>query len=371
MKIAVFYNLSFGGAKRVVFEHIKGLKSRGHVLDLYTVNPQNDIFDPSLFCKNIFKYQINLTSSSPFIRRFIRDYKNFFTLKSLHRKIAAEIDSRNYDIVLVHPDKLTQAPFILRFLKTTSVYYCQEPLRIAYEYSYRLREKVNFPRRIYEELTRLYRKQIDRQNVRAASFTIASCFHIRERMIEAYEVYPKVIYCGVDEKVFYPSNEKKENKVLYIGSPNIVVDGYDLAEKALQYIPKHIRPQLHKLSWKKANGKRLSEKEMVKIYSQSIATLCVSRLETFGLVPLESMACAVPVIATKVGGHRETIVDGETGFLVDFDPKEIAERVLFLLKKPELSKKIGVKGRGWIEQQWTWEKQVKDLEVLLMSLAAK
>lgn len=371
MKIAVFYNLSFGGAKRVVFEQIKGLKNRGHILDLYTVNPQNDIFDPSLFCKNTFEYQINLTSRHHFIKRFIKDYKNFFTLKNLHKKIAAEIDNRDYDIVLVHPDKLTQAPFLLRFLKTPSVYYCQEPLRIAYEYSYRLREKVNFLRRIYEESTRLYRKQIDRQNVRFASFTIASCFHIRERMIEAYEVYPKVIYAGVDEKVFYPTNEKKINQVLYIGSSNVAADGYDLAEKALLHIPKHIRPQLRRLPFRKANGERLAEKELVKIYSQSKATLCVSRLETFGLVPLESMACAVPVIATKVGGHRETVIDGKTGFLVDFSPEDIAEKIMFLLKKPELSKKIGVKGREWIEEQWTWKRQIKDLEVLLTRLAAR
>lgn len=369
MKIAVFYNLSFGGAKRVVLEHIKGLRSKGHILDLYTINPQTDIFDPSKFCQNTFNYAIDLESKNSFIKRLVKDYKNFFTLKNLHKKIAREIDSRNYDMVLVHPDKLTQAPFLLRFLKTPSAYYCQEPLRIVYEYGYRLREKVGFLKRIYEEFTRLYRKQIDRQNVRAASLTITSCYHIRERMIEAYEVYPKVVYCGVNEKVFHPMGEKKINKVLYIGSSNVVTDGYDLAEKAMKYIPKNIRPQIHKLSWKKQNGERLTEKELVKIYSQSILTLCTSRLETFGLVPLESMACGVPVIATKVGGHRETVVDGETGFLVDFDPKEIAEKITFLLLNQELSSKLGKNGRAWIEKKWTWEKKINDLEKVLMEFA--
>lgn len=368
MKIAVFYNLSFGGAKRVVFEHVKGLKNKGHILDLYTVNAENDIFDPSAFCKNTFNYKINLTSTYPFIERFIRDYRNFFTLKNLHKKIAAEIDSRDYDIVLVHPDRLTQAPFLLQFLKTPSAYYCQEPLRIVYEYAYRLRENVDFLRRIYEESTRFYRKQIDRQNVRAAAFTIASCYHIRERMIEAYEVYPKVVYCGVDEKVFRLNKREKRNKVLYIGSPDVSSDGYDLAKKAVEYISIDIRPKLYKISWKKANGKRFSEEELVKIYSQSIVTLCTSRFETFGLVPLESMACGVPVIGTKVGGHRETIIDGETGFLVDFDPKEIAEKIMLFLRNPKLSSRLGRNGRAWIEKKWTWERNVGDLENLLKKL---
>jgi len=365
MKIAVFYNLSFGGAKRVVFEHIKGLKTKGHIVDLYTINFENDIFDPSIFCKNIYNYKINLTSTFPFISRFVNDYRNFFTLKNLHKKIATEIDARNYDIILVHPDKLTQAPFLLRFLKTTCVYYCQEPLRIVYEYAYRLKEKVDFLRKGYEEITRLYRKKIDRQNVRAASFTIASCYHIRERMIEAYDIYPKVVYCGVDQKVFHLIKNKKRNKVLYIGSPNVSTDGYDLVKKALEYIPSGIRPQLYKLSWKKENGMRLTEKELVGIYSQSIVTLCVSRLETFGLVPIESMACGVPVIATKVGGHRETIIDDETGFLVDFDSKEIAEKIMLLIQKPELAINLGKNGRVWIEKKWTWKKNIDHLEFLL------
>lgn len=368
MKIALFYNLSFGGAKRVVFEHARGLKNKGHILDLYTVNPKNDIFDPSLFCKNTYNYKINLTSSYPFIERFIRDYKNFFTLKNLHKKIADDIDSRNYGVVLVHPDRLTQAPFLLQFLKTPSAYYCQEPLRIVYEYAYRLREKVDFLRRIYEELTRLYRKQIDRQNVLHASLTIASCYHIRERMIEAYDVYPKVVYCGVDEEIFHPIKKEKRNKILYIGSPDVFVDGYDLVKESLEYIPTDVRPKLYRLSLKKENGKRLSEKELAKIYSQSIVTLCTSRFETFGLVPLESMACGVPVIATRVGGHRETVIDGKTGFLVDFDPKEIAERIMLFLRNPELSNNLGKNGRIWIEKRWTWKKNVNDLDNFLKKL---
>lgn len=368
MKIAIFYNLSFGGAKRVVFEHIKGLKNKGHILDLYTVNPQNDIFDPSVFCRKVYSYRINLSSSIPFVKRLIADYRNFFTLKNLHHKIAVEIDSRNYDIVLVHPDKFTQAPFLLRFLKTTSVYYCQEPLRIVHEYSLRLKENVNLLKRAYEQLTRLHRKQIDRQNVRLASFTIASCHHIRERMIEAYEVYPKVIYCGVDEKVFHPTEEKKINQIFFVGSSDVPTDGFDLAKKALEYIPSNIRPKLYKVSWRKENGKRLTDKELVKIYNQSELTLCASRLETFGLVPVESMACAVPVIATKVGGHRETIIDGETGFLVDFDPKEIAEKIMLLLQDKNLSKTMGREGKVWVERNWTWTKNINSLESFLFKI---
>jgi glycosyltransferase involved in cell wall biosynthesis len=365
MKIAIFYHLNFGGAKRVVMDHAKGLKDKGHEVDLYTVNHEKDAFDPSVFCGKTYNYTFVIDSKIPFLKRFINDYKNFFILKNLQKKIAREIDSRKYDIVLVHPDKLTQAPFLLRFLKTPSAYYCQEPLRIVYEYSMRMRDHVGLLKRGYEELTRLYRKRLDRENVRSASLTIASCYYVRERMIESYEVYPKVVYCAVDENTFKPISVKKKNQIFYVGSPGVWEDGYDLVKNALKYIPKKIRPTLHVISWKKSNGERLTEKELVTIYNESLITLCTSRLETFGLVPLESMACGVPVIATNVSGHRETMYDKKTGFLVDFDPEEIAEKIHYLLSNESARAAMQKNARQHILTHWTWQKQINELETVL------
>lgn len=369
MRIAIFYNLNFGGAKRVVQEHAKGLQKKGHSIDLYTTNIEHDAFDPSPYCDHVFSYAIDLSSKLPIIKRFVSDYKNFFNLKVLHKKIAYDIDNRKYDLVLVHPDKFTQAPFILRFLQTPSAYYCQEPLRIVYEYSMRLKENVGIINRIYEELTRLYRKRIDRVNVRAATLTIASCFYVRERMIESYEVYPRVVYCAVDESVFRPLKIKKKNQIFFVGSPKVWEDGYDLAEEALRLIPKNKRPKLHVVSWKKVNGQRMTEKELVAIYNESIVTLCTSRLETFGLVPLESMACSVPVIATNVSGHRETIKDKKTGYLVDFDPQEIARKIQIFMEHQDKASELGNNGRNHVKLYWSWNKHILELEKVLQKLS--
>lgn len=366
MKIAVFYNLAFGGAKRVVFEHVRGLVKRGHTVDLYTTDLEKDIFDPSLKAHAAYRYPFdNETIHLPMINRFVADYQNFFRLKNLHKQIALDIDSRNYDLVLAHPDRLTQAPFLLRFLRTPSIYYCQEPLRIAYEFGLRLTENVGFLKRIYEETTRLIRKHIDRDNVRSATLTLASCLHIRERMIEAYDVFPKVSYLGVDDKVFRPLRVRKENKVFFVGSMTQTIDGYDLVEKALKLIPPSIRPKLQVLSWTKNNRERFSEKDLVLLYNQSMVTLCMSRFETFGLVPLESMACGAPVIATNVSGHRETVLNNKTGFLVDFEPKEIAEKMKKIIQKPLLASELGKSAREHIEMVWSWEKRLDEFEALL------
>lgn len=63
-------------------------------------------------------------------------------------------------------------------------------------------------------------------------------------------------------------------------------------------------------------------------------------------VVLEAMACAKPIVATRVGGVPELIIDGETGILVPSkDSKAIAEAVLYLLNHPEEARRMGIKGR--------------------------
>lgn len=367
MKIAVFHNLNFGGAKRVVFEQVKGL-SKDHVVDVYKTNRDEDIFDPLAYARNSYEYDVPFYfDSTAGLRRLEYDIKTIITLQNLHAKIASDIDKRGYDLVLVHPDKYTQAPFLIRFLKTPTVYYCQEPLRIAYEYSLRLREQVSPVKKGYEEVNRYLRKRNDRINVRSAQFTLASCLHVRERMIESYDVYPDINYPGIDTTVFRPKHRKKKNQVLFIGGEEVVTDGYDLLKDAFTRIPKKIRPTVHIVKWKKQNNERLTDNELVDMYNESIAAMCVSRLETFGLVPLEAMACGVPVIATNVSGHRETVVHGKTGFLVEFHPKEIAGRLTMLLASPKLATKIGEEGVRHVKKEWTWKKSVQSLDALLRS----
>ena len=188
-------------------------------------------------------------------------------------------------------------------------------------------------------------------------------------MIQAYDVYPQVLYCGVDEKVFSVINTRTKNQLFFVGSVDTPQDGYDLVKDALSLVPKDKRPELLKLSWKKENGERLEDKDLVKIYNESLAVLCTSRLEGAGLIPLEAMSCGAIVIATNVGGHRETIKDGETGFLVGFKPEEIAARILSLQEDKKLVEKIGKQSRLEIEKNWTWKKQITNLEKSLIECA--
>jgi glycosyltransferase involved in cell wall biosynthesis len=72
----------------------------------------------------------------------------------------------------------------------------------------------------------------------------------------------------------------------------------------------------------------------------------LSRTEGFSNALLEAMACARPVVATRVGGNGEAIEEGVSGFLVESENHaEAAERMIMLLRDPELTRSMGAHGR--------------------------
>ena len=75
--------------------------------------------------------------------------------------------------------------------------------------------------------------------------------------------------------------------------------------------------------------------------------VCAPWYEPFGLVPLEAMACGVPVVATAVGGFLDTVVDGVTGILVPPQrPDRLAAAIRKLLAEPFWREAFGTAGRG-------------------------
>lgn len=108
---------------------------------------------------------------------------------------------------------------------------------------------------------------------------------------------------------------------------------------------------------------RLSDEELYKIYKLAYMVAIPSRYEPFGIVALEAMASGKPVIASRVGGLSEIIVDGKTGVLVPpGDPGALARAIELLLDNPQLAGEMGVRGRRRVEDLYRWEKVVRFLE---------
>jgi glycosyltransferase involved in cell wall biosynthesis len=83
---------------------------------------------------------------------------------------------------------------------------------------------------------------------------------------------------------------------------------------------------------------------------------------------LEAMACGKPIVATQVGGVREAVRDGETGYTVEVgDIGGLAEATLRLLREEELRRRLGKNARLVVEKEFNYEKAIPKLAELIAS----
>lgn len=122
------------------------------------------------------------------------------------------------------------------------------------------------------------------------------------------------------------------------------------------------------------------------LYSNASVFCCPSIYEPFGIINLEAMACETAVVATAVGGIKEVVVDGETGFLVPMDPvneapfeprepekfeRDLAARINQLMADPALCEKFGRAGRQRAEEKFGWPAIAQQTKALYETLLAR
>jgi D-inositol-3-phosphate glycosyltransferase len=105
------------------------------------------------------------------------------------------------------------------------------------------------------------------------------------------------------------------------------------------------------------------EREMVpRLIRSADVVVCTPRYEPFGMVPLEAMACGVPVVASNVGGLADTIVDGVTGMHVPpRAPREIARALEFLRTGVAARRAFGRAGFKRAEAHYSWTRVAGEL----------
>lgn len=129
----------------------------------------------------------------------------------------------------------------------------------------------------------------------------------------------------------------------------------------------------------------LDRKAVVELYSHAAVFCCPSIYEPFGIINLEAMACETAVVASAVGGIKEVVVDGETGFLVPVDfmegtfklsspekfARDLASKINQLMKDRQLRERFAKAGRKRAEEFFSWTKIAGKTENLYQSLLPK
>ncbi len=351
MRIAFFHELPFGGAHRVVVEYGKIL-SKNHTVDVFYVDKEEEKDLESIFNKSYFFRFSQKSGRGRWGIRLYSDTLGLFSLSILHWRIARLIDEQKYDFVFVHPSKFTQAPFLLQFLKTKTVYFCQEPLRIAHDPLLAVLPKTSLPKKLYEWVNRFFREIVDASNMAKAGKLLANSKFAASWIEKAYAEKSDVCYLGVDTNLFAPKDSKKTDDIIFLGQ-KIAIEGYDLFEKALSLFDK--APKVSFIE-RDEQGRGISDSDLVSAIQKAKIVVCLSRNEPFGLTAIEAASCGVPVVAINEGGFRESIIDGKTGFLVEPSPRPIFEKLQELLSDEKLHSDLGKQARENVLAKWTWEK---------------
>jgi glycosyltransferase involved in cell wall biosynthesis len=112
-------------------------------------------------------------------------------------------------------------------------------------------------------------------------------------------------------------------------------------------------------------------RDKLEAYVDADVYVLPSRYETFPMTVLEAYACGKPVIASKVGGLKDLIVDGQTGLLFESeDVKQLSNSMFSVLNDRDRAKKIGVAGRNFLKANFVIGQVADQLEQIYNEVAS-
>lgn len=243
---------------------------------------------------------------------------------------------------------------------------------------------------------------MERTAILDADAVIAVSNGTKEDVLRCYPVSPErvhVIYNGIDLNEYRPTSDTSALKAhgIDVSIPYVLFVGRITRQKgvthlvdAISYLPPdtqvvlcagapdtpeiaaEMRQKVEQARQKNPRviwiEKMVSKPEVIQLYSHARVFCCPSIYEPFGIINLEAMACRTPVVASAVGGIKEVVADGETGYLVPFeqDPvtgfplnpdkfaRDLAAKISELLRDPEKCKRFGAAGRKRVEEKFSW-----------------
>ncbi|HET7726705.1 MAG TPA: glycogen synthase [Candidatus Limnocylindrales bacterium] len=244
----------------------------------------------------------------------------------------------------------------------------------------------------------------------SADAIVAVSNGMREDVLAAYpEVDPgrvHVVHNGIDAELYQPDEDRDVLERIGVdpGRPYVVFVGRITRQKGVPHLLRAARafdPELQLVLLAgaadtpdlKAETDALIEElqssrtgvfvvsehlpaaQVRQVMSHALAFCCPSVYEPLGIVNLEAMACGTAVVASRVGGIPEVVVDGGTGLLVDYTPEDepgfesrFAAAVNVLAADPSRAEAMGRAGRERSVAEFSWARIAEETKALYASL---
>jgi D-inositol-3-phosphate glycosyltransferase len=237
--------------------------------------------------------------------------------------------------------------------------------------------------------------------VRGADCIVATCsgeaFELLRMGADLHRL--AIVPCGVDLKVFTPDGPSEERsrarrRVVVItrlverkGVGNVITALANLPDAELVIAGGPARDRLaedeeyqrlsalarttHVTDRVDFRG-RLDRNQVARLLRSADVVACVPWYEPFGIVPLEAMACGIPVVASSVGGLVDSVVDRLTGLHVPpRRPDAIAMALGELLSDPALCAAFGAAGHERVRARYDWERVASSTVAVYRKLLAR
>ena len=238
---------------------------------------------------------------------------------------------------------------------------------------------------------------MEEEGLTACDAIIAVSEEMKADVLKCYDIPAKrvaVIHNGVDPAKYHPRNGAETLGKFGIRRPFVFFVGrltrqkgvFDLVD-AMDHVPRgttlvlatgrpdtpDIEAELRRVLKSLPNvvwiNQMLEDPDLVNLYNEAAAFACPSIYEPFGIINLEAMACETPVVATRVGGIKEVVVDRKTGLLVPpGDPGRLGKAIATIIEDPKLAARMGKAGRRRVIQHFTWDRIAEKTLKLYRSL---
>ena len=236
----------------------------------------------------------------------------------------------------------------------------------------------------------LYEHTLMRVLLGRADSIVCSSDYVRFQFLEEYVSKSRTITPAVDTSIFKPAPEKKNARptILFVAGLNrseqhkglqILIEAVKILREKIPNIQLTVvgggnMQSEYELRVKRLGLEnsviftgRLQGSALVEKYQQAHVFVLSSRNESFSMVALEAMACALPVVSTRVGGITSLIEGGETGFLVEaVTSTDFAEKIAQILLNPKASAVLGKNGNTKAVEQFGWNSRTLEFNTLFL-----
>ncbi|GAB0174367.1 MAG: glycosyltransferase [Candidatus Altimarinota bacterium] len=266
------------------------------------------------------------------VRHMVLKWRFFWHAKTL----------RNYDIVIFSGDCLGALKHMRHDSK--KLYYCHTPPRYLYDFKERYLEKMPWYIRPVFSLIFSFFSKIYERNLRKFDAIYTNSENVKKRLLEYTGFQSEIIYPPTDTHFFSPGKVHLPEEIPFSSgeyffswarlSPpkrvDLVIDAFlELPDRKLIFSYGANDPLKEQILEKISHSENIFAVEaprddlLLTLIRGAIASIYIPVDEDFGMSPVESMACSTPVIGSKEGGILETIIDGETGKLIDITSHEL------------------------------------------------